>query len=444
AGVRHLHGDPEATLALLEQALAVADAVGSGIERARTLFARADPLCDLGRYPEAVRAVRQSVECAAAAGHVGEAAGNDAFLAFCLMLSGELDEGLAIARAGRHAMAELGLMGLAVFYAEQEQEALQWRGMFTEAGRLFADSIEPDMVAYRSTKLRGRLLQVQGRFEEAAPLEAEMYELSTHRTFFGIDELIESHVEQLCGTGAFAELLAYLPVPLDRSEARVSVVETAAAACFAMLGLSAAADAGLPPPADLRARAEMALARAEATLTDQWANTLDGLRVLFARGYLARLQGNAGADLEAPWRRAVEASARFGAFTALRPRLELARAMLESGSRDEGRPLLVDCWAEAAQMGAGHFERQAAALARHHRVPLREGAAGAGLRARLTERESEVLDLIESGTTNREIAGRLFISEKTVSIHVTHVLSKLGVKNRGEAAALARRAPASG
>ncbi|MEP7331817.1 MAG: LuxR C-terminal-related transcriptional regulator [Terracoccus sp.] len=62
----------------------------------------------------------------------------------------------------------------------------------------------------------------------------------------------------------------------------------------------------------------------------------------------------------------------------------------------------------------------------------------------LTEREAEVLDLIESGATNREIANRLFISEKTVSIHVTHVLGKLGVKNRGEAAALARQAPASG
>ncbi|MDN5766571.1 MAG: helix-turn-helix transcriptional regulator [Humibacillus sp.] len=55
-----------------------------------------------------------------------------------------------------------------------------------------------------------------------------------------------------------------------------------------------------------------------------------------------------------------------------------------------------------------------------------------------------MLDLIEAGATNRDIAGRLFISEKTVSIHVSHVLGKLGVKNRGEAASLARQAPPSG
>ncbi|MEO5745858.1 MAG: LuxR C-terminal-related transcriptional regulator, partial [Terracoccus sp.] len=439
AGVRHQRGDPKAALVLLDEALAVADAVGIGIERARTLFARWYPLADLGHYPEAIRIIREGVECAAADGHPGEGANYDAVRALLLMIVGELDEGVAVARAGRQAMSELGLMGRAAFYAEQEQEALQWRGRFAEAGRLFSDAVEPDLVAYRSTKLRCRLLQVQGRFEDAAPLEAEVYELSTRRTFFSNDELVESHVEQLVGTGAFAGLLSYLPVPLDRAEARDSVADTAAAACFVMLGLSAAEDAGLPPPGELLARAEKQVGRAEATLDDQWANSLDGLRLLFARGYRARLQGRSGADLEASWRRAVQVSARFGAFTALRPRLELARALLESGSRDEGRPLLIDCWADAAQMGAGHFERQATALARHHRIRLREGAAGAGPRERLTEREAEVLDQIETGATNREIAGRLFISEKTVSIHVTHVLGKLGVKNRGEAAALARQ-----
>ena len=51
---------------------------------------------------------------------------------------------------------------------------------------------------------------------------------------------------------------------------------------------------------------------------------------------------------------------------------------------------------------------------------------------------AEVLDVLATGATNRAIAERLFISEKTVSVHVTNLLAKLGVSNRTEAAALAR------
>ena len=57
----------------------------------------------------------------------------------------------------------------------------------------------------------------------------------------------------------------------------------------------------------------------------------------------------------------------------------------------------------------------------------------------LSRREREVLDLIAEGHTNREIAERLFISERTVHIHVGKVLAKLGVSGRVEAAAVAIR-----
>jgi DNA-binding NarL/FixJ family response regulator len=57
---------------------------------------------------------------------------------------------------------------------------------------------------------------------------------------------------------------------------------------------------------------------------------------------------------------------------------------------------------------------------------------------RLTPREREVLDRLATGATNKAIAGELVISEKTASVHVSNLLAKLGVENRGEAAALAR------
>lgn len=57
----------------------------------------------------------------------------------------------------------------------------------------------------------------------------------------------------------------------------------------------------------------------------------------------------------------------------------------------------------------------------------------------LTEREGDVLKLLAEGLTNREIARRLYLSEKTVKHHVTIVLQKLGVRNRVEAALAASK-----
>ena len=57
----------------------------------------------------------------------------------------------------------------------------------------------------------------------------------------------------------------------------------------------------------------------------------------------------------------------------------------------------------------------------------------------LSRRESEVLTLIAQGRTNREIGDRLFISQKTVGVHVGNILAKLGVSGRVEAAAVAIR-----
>jgi DNA-binding NarL/FixJ family response regulator len=59
--------------------------------------------------------------------------------------------------------------------------------------------------------------------------------------------------------------------------------------------------------------------------------------------------------------------------------------------------------------------------------------------ARLSDREREVLALLAEGLRNREIADRLVISEPTVKTHVRHVLEKLRIRNRAEAAAFAAR-----
>ena len=60
-------------------------------------------------------------------------------------------------------------------------------------------------------------------------------------------------------------------------------------------------------------------------------------------------------------------------------------------------------------------------------------------RALISPRERQVLALVAEGATNREIGAALFMAEKTASVHVSRILSKLGVRSRTEAAALAHR-----
>ncbi len=90
-------------------------------------------------------------------------------------------------------------------------------------------------------------------------------------------------------------------------------------------------------------------------------------------------------------------------------------------------------------------------LARRARIPLDAAADSAAApaaaaaaadgdpRLGLTQREFEVLRLVAAGMSNGAIAAELFISAKTVSVHVSNILGKLGTASRGEAAALAHR-----
>jgi DNA-binding NarL/FixJ family response regulator len=64
---------------------------------------------------------------------------------------------------------------------------------------------------------------------------------------------------------------------------------------------------------------------------------------------------------------------------------------------------------------------------------------GTGGPAALTARETEVLALLAEGRTNRQLARELYISEKTVSAHVSNMLRKTGTTSRTELADLARR-----
>ena len=65
--------------------------------------------------------------------------------------------------------------------------------------------------------------------------------------------------------------------------------------------------------------------------------------------------------------------------------------------------------------------------------------SGSAAMVALTPREQEVLAMLCQRLTNAEMADRLYLSRRTVEAHVTHLLGKLNVANRREAAALAAR-----
>ena len=88
-------------------------------------------------------------------------------------------------------------------------------------------------------------------------------------------------------------------------------------------------------------------------------------------------------------------------------------------------------------LGASRDADAAAALMRD--LGIKAARTGPKSTGRLTSREQEVLALLGEGLSNPEIARRLFLSRKTVEHHVARILSKLGLRGRAEAAALAAR-----
>ena len=107
-------------------------------------------------------------------------------------------------------------------------------------------------------------------------------------------------------------------------------------------------------------------------------------------------------------------------------------------SRATGRSQ-ISCARSSRRRGEDAISPKVAArLAK--RVVMLSGALGLERHhPSLTRRETEIIELIEQGLTNKQIAQQLCIELPTVKNHVHHILGKLEVQRRGEAAAMLRR-----
>jgi DNA-binding CsgD family transcriptional regulator/tetratricopeptide (TPR) repeat protein len=148
-----------------------------------------------------------------------------------------------------------------------------------------------------------------------------------------------------------------------------------------------------------------------------------------------RLQGDS--DPKA-WQAAVEAFSYGFVYEVARCQWRLAEALLGAGDREQAVTVGQVAYQTAVRLQAEPLRVALVALARRGRIDLGVGLPAERGLAGLTPRELEVLRLLMTGRSNRQIAEQLFISGKTASVHVTNILAKLGVHSRLEAAARAR------
>src|SRR5262245_42022750 len=125
-------------------------------------------------------------------------------------------------------------------------------------------------------------------------------------------------------------------------------------------------------------------------------------------------------------------------FQAAYARLRAAEAAVAGGQREAAREPLEAAATAARRLSAQPLLEEIQWLARHASLRLAE-EGGDLQRLGLTGREVEVLRHLADGRSNKQIGERLFISTKTVSVHVSSILAKLGVASRGEAAATAHQ-----
>jgi DNA-binding CsgD family transcriptional regulator len=174
-------------------------------------------------------------------------------------------------------------------------------------------------------------------------------------------------------------------------------------------------------------------------------DAFDGAMKAIFEAEHARCRGDA--DVAGRWEQAAAACAAAGTpwFEALAS-LRAAEARM-AGGEDRARvaePLRA-AYRLATRMGAEPLREEAEAHARSAKISLLDPATVNATNTpttaltRLTGRELEILRHLVAGRSYREIATALFISEKTVSAHVSNLLRKTGTRNRHEAAALARR-----
>jgi len=450
---------------ICEAAIACALAADARSEEARARNMLGSDLVALGMVPDGLRELERSRELAAAAGPPEMLVVAHHNYALNLAQAGRLDEAFAEATAGREAARRVGLeRRYGPDLAALTGDVLLRLGRWDEAETTTLEGLDLDPAGQGTVYLcavRGRFHALRGAGDAAR----ESFDTAEGLAVGEVDPHLAAFI-----AGGRAELL----LADDEPGAAAEVVKAGlqgllddpdpyAAVPLLALGFQAAAelaDAGRAVRDDEAIQRAIALARPwlemAAGLSDRTVDPVLGPLLDVVHAEAARLAGRGDPVL---W---LAAAARFDAlpqpYLAAYARWRAAEAELRArGTRGEATEPLLLAHEAAARLGAVPLRRRIERLAVRARIDLARAPAdlpsalrpsrisedGRSLQparpAGLSVREVEVLRLVAQGLSNGAIAERLFITRKTAGVHVTHILDKLGVTNRVEAAMVAAR-----
>jgi DNA-binding CsgD family transcriptional regulator len=357
-----------------------------------------------------------------------------------------LDEGMLAAVSERMDPSWAGNIYCSVMIACHELADVRRAAEWTQATARWCESMPaagPFMGICRVH--RAQILQIQGGWDEA---EREADRVCRELAHFDVGTVAEAHyqmgeVHRLRGSLAAAEEAYRRAHALGRDpQPGLALLRLAQGRAEAAAASIQAALAG--ETRNRLARALLCAAQVEIALA---AGTLDRARQAGDElAEIAAVYGSSGFE-------AVALSAR-GAIQLTEGQTAAALQTLRTAclcwqrlnapyETARIRVLLARAYAALADPDASSLELDAAAAVFDRLGALPDARAVADLRGRpslpggLTEREAEVLAEVAAGKSNREIAGALFISEKTVARHLSNIFTKLGLTSRTAAAAYA-------
>ena len=435
--------------AACEEALAVADAIGDDGPALRALGILGVDLYHLGRCAEGIECLRDARRRARERGMVPDELRTYVNLSDMLMIGGRLPEAARDALEGLAAARRLGYeRSTGVVMAANAGEALLGLGDWGRAGEVLDAALRAPggfrrealhLVRAELALGRGELEAARRHLESGSRATLEPQTTAVYACLQAELALSEGRPEEAASV-LDGLLRSDAPGEVQIREVRLCALALRAETELAQL---AAVRRDVTGVAAARRRATRLVDRARRAAPAAAAVTPDGAGWLaIAEAEHSRVEGRSSPER---WQSAIAAWDELERpYPAAYCRWRYAEALLSAGSpRIEAAIPAREAHRIASDLGARPLQGELELLARRARIDLADHSAEAPLdqddALGLTLREREVLQLLARGYTNREIATELVISVKTASVHVSHILRKLDVPTRIDAARIAHR-----